>query len=42
MSSPRGVETEKQAQVLLGFGCRQAQGFLFGRPSPPEQMRLPA
>ncbi len=36
-----GVETERQAEVLHGFGCRQAQGFLFSRPAPPEQIQLP-
>ncbi len=29
-----GVETETQAAMLHGMGCHQAQGFLFGRPSP--------
>jgi diguanylate cyclase (GGDEF)-like protein len=27
-----GVEDERQAQILTGLGCPQAQGFLFGRP----------
>jgi diguanylate cyclase (GGDEF)-like protein/PAS domain S-box-containing protein len=31
-----GVETEDQAAFLSGKGCRVAQGFLFGRPMPPE------
>lgn len=29
-----GVETEKAAEALRGFGCEQAQGFLFGAPVP--------
>lgn len=31
-----GVEHAKQAEVLLALGCRQAQGYLFGRPEPTE------
>ncbi|MBH1998994.1 MAG: EAL domain-containing protein [Sphingomonadaceae bacterium] len=29
-----GVETEEQAQLLLGLGCVVGQGFLLGRPQP--------
>ncbi len=29
-----GVETEHQAGLLAGIGCRHAQGYLFGRPEP--------
>ncbi|MBI5891737.1 MAG: EAL domain-containing protein [Nitrosomonadales bacterium] len=32
-----GVETEEQRQFLLGNGCNQFQGFLFGKPVPIEQ-----
>ena len=32
-----GVETEEQKQFLLGNGCTQFQGYLFGRPVPIEQ-----
>lgn len=27
-----GVETDKQAEILLGLGCDGAQGFLYSRP----------
>ena len=33
-----GVETEHQAEVLRGWGCRFAQGYLFARPSPVEEL----
>ena len=31
-----GIETEAQAEMLLGFGCRGGQGYLFGRPADAE------
>lgn len=31
-----GVETEEQKSFLLGYGCTDAQGFLFHRPMPVE------
>lgn len=33
-----GVETEAQLQRLLAEGCDAAQGYLFGRPVPGEQV----
>lgn len=32
-----GVETEAQAEFLKECECESAQGFLFGRPLPPEE-----
>lgn len=31
-----GIETEEQAALMVGLGCGQLQGYLFGRPSPPQ------
>ena len=33
-----GVETEAQRQALCALGCDELQGFLLGRPQPPEQL----
>jgi diguanylate cyclase len=33
-----GVETEAQRDALLGMGCPEAQGFLFARPMPADQL----
>ncbi|MFN3439694.1 MAG: EAL domain-containing protein [Acidovorax sp.] len=33
-----GVETEGQRAFLLRNGCRQFQGYLFGRPGPAERL----
>ncbi|MCI2239466.1 bifunctional diguanylate cyclase/phosphodiesterase [Kineococcus sp. TRM81007] len=33
-----GVETPEQARLLTELGCPLAQGWLFGRPVPPEEL----
>jgi diguanylate cyclase (GGDEF)-like protein/PAS domain S-box-containing protein len=33
-----GVETEEQARRLVAIGCDTAQGWLFARPGPPEEV----
>ncbi|RZK99952.1 MAG: EAL domain-containing protein [Rubrivivax sp.] len=35
-----GVETERQQDILLKFGCDELQGYLFARPMSPGQMAL--
>jgi diguanylate cyclase (GGDEF)-like protein len=34
-----GVETKEQLELLRRLGCTHAQGFLIGRPEPPEAIR---
>lgn len=34
-----GVETEGQCEFLNDLGCKGGQGFLFGEPLPPDQLR---
>jgi EAL domain-containing protein (putative c-di-GMP-specific phosphodiesterase class I) len=34
-----GVETEGQAALLRGLGCDQAQGYLFARPMPLDELK---
>jgi diguanylate cyclase (GGDEF)-like protein len=34
-----GVETEAQAAALQALGCQYAQGYLYGRPMPAEDLR---
>ena len=33
-----GIETEEQLARIVAEGCTEAQGFLFGRPMPPDQI----
>jgi diguanylate cyclase (GGDEF)-like protein/PAS domain S-box-containing protein len=33
-----GVETRDQLELLRASGCRYVQGYLLGRPAPPEQV----
>jgi EAL domain-containing protein (putative c-di-GMP-specific phosphodiesterase class I) len=35
-----GVETTVQRQFLLDEGCHDMQGYLYGRPMPPQDLRL--
>lgn len=34
-----GVTSETQVEVLRDLGCEYAQGYLFSRPLPPDEMR---
>ncbi|MBF5054437.1 diguanylate cyclase/phosphodiesterase [Alcanivorax venustensis ISO4] len=33
-----GIETEQQAEVLRQLGCREGQGYLFGKPMPWQEL----
>lgn len=35
-----GVETEKQRDILLGAGVHMAQGWLFAKPLPINELRM--
>ncbi len=34
-----GVENERQAEMLKGMGCHEGQGFLYGKPMTPPELR---
>jgi EAL domain-containing protein (putative c-di-GMP-specific phosphodiesterase class I) len=34
-----GIEEEHQASTLMAHGCDNAQGYLYGRPMPAEDLR---
>jgi EAL domain-containing protein (putative c-di-GMP-specific phosphodiesterase class I) len=34
-----GVETPDDAAFLLGLGCTLAQGYLYGKPCPPDEFQ---
>lgn len=36
-----GIETEGQRSILTGLGCQLAQGYLFGKPRPADQIVFP-
>jgi len=36
---PEGIETPGQAERLRGMGCSYGQGYLYGRPMPPGELR---
>lgn len=36
-----GVETQEQRDCLAGHGCYSYQGYLFGKPVPAEELKLP-
>ncbi len=33
-----GIDNERQVDFLVAKGCKEAQGFLFSRPLPAEQI----
>ncbi|MEO8249466.1 MAG: EAL domain-containing protein [Burkholderiales bacterium] len=33
-----GVETDSEMQILVGDGCVEAQGYLYSRPLPPDEL----
>ena len=39
MSLTEGVETKSQFDFLANIGCNRAQGYLFSKPLPLEELR---
>jgi diguanylate cyclase (GGDEF)-like protein len=39
-TTAEGVETEEQLELVRAAGCRQAQGFLLGRPCPASELEF--
>jgi EAL domain-containing protein (putative c-di-GMP-specific phosphodiesterase class I) len=33
-----GIETASQLSTLVELGCNHGQGFLLGRPAPPDEL----
>jgi diguanylate cyclase (GGDEF)-like protein len=33
-----GAETQEQVDLLIGYGCKQIQGYFFSRPVPAEEL----
>jgi len=38
-TTAEGVETQRQQELLRGFGCTEMQGYLFSAPKPAEETR---
>ncbi len=37
-TTAEGIETKQQLDAIVKLGCDEAQGFLIGRPQPPENI----
>ena len=38
-TTAEGVETPEELQLVRDLGCSQVQGYIFGKPMPPEEAR---